>query len=71
MGANPILGVFLQWLGGLAAGSFYLPQPPGTRLVVGDLLARWRHGELGRHALGHGVADDTLATAGSAGRTGV
>ena len=25
MGANPILGVFLQWLGGLAAGSFYLP----------------------------------------------
>ena len=25
MGANPILGVLLQWLGGLAAGSFYLP----------------------------------------------
>jgi L-rhamnose-H+ transport protein len=25
MGANPILGVSLQWLGGLAAGSFYLP----------------------------------------------
>lgn len=25
MGANPLLGVFLQWLGGLAAGSFYIP----------------------------------------------
>jgi L-rhamnose-H+ transport protein len=25
MGANPLFGVFLQWLGGLAAGSFYVP----------------------------------------------
>lgn len=25
MGANPILGVFLHWLGGLASGSFYVP----------------------------------------------
>ncbi len=25
MGANPLLGVLLQWLGGLAAGSFYVP----------------------------------------------
>jgi L-rhamnose-H+ transport protein len=25
MTANPILGVFLHWLGGLAAGSFYVP----------------------------------------------
>jgi len=25
MGANPFLGVFLHWLGGLASGSFYVP----------------------------------------------
>ncbi len=25
MGANPILGVFFHWLGGLASGSFYVP----------------------------------------------
>lgn len=25
MGANPFLGVFFHWLGGLAAGSFYVP----------------------------------------------
>ena len=25
MGANPVLGVFLHWLGGLASGSFYVP----------------------------------------------
>lgn len=25
LGANPILGVFLHWLGGLASGSFYVP----------------------------------------------
>ena len=25
MGANPILGVFLHWLGGLASASFYVP----------------------------------------------
>ncbi len=25
MGPNPILGVFLHWLGGLASGSFYVP----------------------------------------------
>src|SRR6516225_4073364 len=25
MGANPFLGVFFHWLGGLASGSFYVP----------------------------------------------
>ena len=25
MNANPFLGVFFHWLGGLAAGSFYVP----------------------------------------------
>ena len=25
MGANPVLGVFFHWLGGLASGSFYVP----------------------------------------------
>jgi len=25
LGANPVLGVFLHWLGGLASGSFYVP----------------------------------------------
>ena len=25
MGANPLLGVFLHWLGGLASASFYVP----------------------------------------------
>src|SRR5204862_234574 len=25
MGANPFLGVFLHWLGGVAAGAFYVP----------------------------------------------
>ena len=25
MNANPFLGVFFHWLGGLASGSFYVP----------------------------------------------
>src|SRR5438067_5970137 len=25
MSANPVLGVFFHWLGGLASGSFYVP----------------------------------------------
>jgi L-rhamnose-H+ transport protein len=25
LGANPLLGVFLHWLGGLASASFYVP----------------------------------------------
>ncbi len=38
---------------------------------MGDLLASWRHGQLYRYALGDGVADDALAIAGTARRTGV
>jgi len=51
---NPILGVFLHWLGGLASASFYVPYRKVTGMVVGDLLAGWRGGQLDCGSVGDG-----------------
>ena len=39
MNPNPFLGVVFHWIGGLAAGSFYVPYRGVETLVVGNLLA--------------------------------
>ena len=56
MNANPFLGVFFHWLGGLASGSFYVPYRGVQEVVVGSLLAGRRVLHLDHRPVDPGLA---------------
>ena len=58
-GENPLGRKSVAWsvlalAGRVGIGQLLRAVPESARLVMGDLLARWRRGQLARHALGDG-----------------